>query len=123
MSTSASRLVSSAVAYAAGILLAAEIGPATLEAIATATTAGWHAIGGALAAGSHAVAQTARDIQVLAAVLAPPALLAMTTILGLMVWPAIVDHVPNADPAPADRDAEVVALPARRRLPRPRRAA
>lgn len=108
------RLMAASIAYGAGVLLVAQAGTAALDTLATALDSAGNAVGGALSAGIAAVLTPASDIELLTAVLAPLAFVAMVAILGLMVWPAIVDHVPNSDPAPqTDTDAEVLALPTR----------
>lgn len=118
------RLIAAAVAYATGVLLAAQTGTAALDTIAAAATSIWHAIGGALSTAVVAVIGMASSVELLTAVLAPLAFLAMATIFGLIVGPAIVDHVPNTDPdSAAAPDAEVLTLPARRRSSAGREAA
>lgn len=124
MNTNTPRLVAAAIAYAAGVLLTAQFGTPVLDTIAAAATSTWRAVGAVLGTAIVGGLRMASDVELLIAVLGPLAFLAMAAILGLIVWPATVDHVPNTDPAPADAsDAKVLPMPTRRRASAGREAA
>lgn len=110
------RILPALLLYGAGMLVVAELGGPVLDAIAAVTAA---AVGSASTAVARLLAATTAET--LVAVLAPLTLLAIASVVGVVVWPAIVDHVPADDVEP--QPAEVVQLDGRRPRGDVRRAA
>lgn len=108
------RLLAALVAYGVGVLLLSEIGPSAVDTIAAVVAAGSLAVATATQATVVAIIHAIGRPETVLAVLGPLAFLAVTAVVGAMVWPAILEHVPNEEPTDERRGATVTELDARR---------
>lgn len=108
------RLHAGLAAYGGAVLLLSQIGQPALDAIAGIVAAGSSAVAAATQAAVVAVIQALGRPETVLAVLGPLTFVALTAVVGVIVWPATIDHVPNDDAADEPRQATVTDLTSRR---------